>query len=152
MRKRTACTFVVWRPIASKQTNKKNHLPSGQATREIIIQSVWFNHFTDFWAFIISHHTCSDCLQGGSSWESSKLPPVPHVARTADSELAAHESVSHSNRLVLEPRFDQSGARRLHRNPCCCSFQMCRRRGGGVTWCVVHKASFSAEMVVGERT
>lgn len=80
---------------------------------EKIIQSALLNNISDLHNIIIRHHTCSDCLQGSSSREASNLPLVPHVARTTDSELAAHESVSLSNRLALESRSDQSGARCL---------------------------------------
>lgn len=116
---------TVWRAHAGEQ-----HLPTARRPDS---QSGWFNNMSDFWAFIIRHHTCSDRLQGSSSRKPSNLPPAPCVARTTDSELAAHESGSHSNRLALESRSDQSGARCLERNSCCCSIILSGSRGGGAT-------------------
>ena len=112
---------------------ENNIPPQPQTARQKCIQSVYFNNIPVFQAFIIRRHTCSDRLQGSSSREPSNLPPVAHVARTTESELAAHESVSHSNRLASGSHFDQSGARCLQRNPCCCPILTCRSREGGAS-------------------
>lgn len=54
-----------------------------------------------------------------------------------------HSAGSHGNRLASLSSSDQSEAAYLKRNPCSLSIWVCRRRGGGITCGVVHKASLS---------